>query len=184
MRLSTEAPETILKRSIIIAIFASVAVVLGLVETLIPVNFQIPGAKLGLGNIMVLACLTFFRGRDAFALIVLKTVLTAFLLGSFSSFLFSFFGGVFSFVVMYGLIKIGRHHFSLIGVSTAGGIAHNIGQLTAAMIVLGTSKIFYYLPFLMLTGIVTGIFVGLATRYLVTSLRKVPLMESVTVHNG
>lgn len=183
MRSPIESPDLALRRSVMIAMFTAVAVVLGLVETLIPVNFQIPGAKLGLGNIMVLTCLTFFRGKDAFALIVLKTVLTAFLLGTFSSFLFSFFGAMFSFVMMFGLMKIGRNNFSLIGISLVGGITHNIGQLTAAMIVLGTSKIFYYLPFLMLTGIVTGIFVGIVTRYLVQSLRKVPQFEAMILND-
>lgn len=164
-----------LKKTVVIAIFVAAAVVLGVIESLIPVNFQVPGAKLGLGNIMVLTCLYYFQGKDAFALVLLKSVLTSFLLGTFSSFLFSFFGALFSFVVMYALMRIGNKRFSQIGISVAGGITHNIGQLTAATFVLGTSKIFYYLPFLMLTGIVTGIFVGMAARYLIRSLHKLPM---------
>jgi heptaprenyl diphosphate synthase len=170
---------TALKKTVILAIFAAVAVVLGIVESLIPIPMQVPGAKLGLGNIMILTCLVFFKGRDAFTLVVLKTVLTSFILGTFSTFLFSFFGALFSFVIMYLLLKLGKEMFSLIGVSVAGGIMHNIGQLTAATFVLGTSKIFFYLPFLVLTGIVTGVFVGLAAKYLVASLQKQPIFEQL-----
>jgi heptaprenyl diphosphate synthase len=170
---------TALKKTVILAIFAAVAVVLGIVESLIPIPMQVPGAKLGLGNIMILTCLVFFKGRDAFTLVVLKTVLTSFILGTFSTFLFSFFGALFSFVIMYLLLKLGKEMFSLIGISVAGGIMHNIGQLTAATFVLGTSKIFFYLPFLVLTGIVTGVFVGLAAKYLVASLRKQPIFEQL-----
>lgn len=178
MQQQAKLPDDGLKKTVIISIFAAAAVVLGIVEAFIPVPVSVPGAKLGLGNIMVLTCLYFLRGKDALALVILKTVLTSFILGTVSSFLFSLFGAMFSFAVMYVLMRFGRKQFSLIGISIAGGIFHNIGQLTAATMVLGTAKIFYYFPFLMISGIVTGIFVGLAARYLVTSLRKLPLFES------
>lgn len=156
-----------IRRTVIISIFAAIAVVLGLVEAMIPFHSAVPGAKLGLGNIMVLTCLVFLRGRDALMLVVLKTVLTSFLLGTFSSFLFSISGGLLSFLFMYALVRFGKERFSFIAISIVGGIMHNIGQLGAASVVLGTSKIFYYLPVLLLTGIATGVFVGIAARYLI-----------------
>ncbi|GJM77374.1 hypothetical protein HMSSN036_95900 [Paenibacillus macerans] len=73
-----ETSNLILKRTVIVAIFAAVAVVLSLVESIIPVNMGVPGAKLGLANIMVLTCLYFLRTRDAFMMVLLKTLLTAF----------------------------------------------------------------------------------------------------------
>ncbi|NMM52499.1 Gx transporter family protein [Paenibacillus aquistagni] len=166
-----------LKKTVIIAIFSAVAVVLGIIESFIPLPFAVPGAKLGLANVMVLTCLYFLRGRDAFALIILKTVITSLILGTFSAFLFSFLGAVFSFVVMYGLMKIGRGRISLIGISVVGGVAHNAGQLTAAVMVFKTSKIFYYLPPLMLLGVVTGVFIGIAVKYVVQALSKQSLFE-------
>lgn len=172
---SINETAVILRKTVIIAIFAAVAVVLSIVESLIPVNFSVPGAKLGLANIMVLTCLYFLRGRDALMLIFLKTVLTAMIFGTFSSFLFSLFGAVFSFAVMYGLLRISGKRLSLIGISIAGGVAHNIGQLTAASFIFKTSSIFYYLPVLLLTGIATGILIGIAVRYLVPSLSKLAL---------
>lgn len=168
-----------LRRVVIIAIFAAITIVLGLIEAMIPLQLAVPGAKLGLGNIMVLTCLYFLRARDALTLIALKTVLTALILGTFSSFLFSIAGSLLSFLCMYGLLRIGRGRFSMIGISLIGGVTHNIGQLGAATIVLGTAKIFYYLPFLMAAGIITGIFVGFAARYLIQRLERIPAFEEL-----
>ena len=115
---------------------------------MIPFAVAIPGAKLGLGNILVLTCLWFFAGKDALWLIAVKTLLTAFILGTFSTFLFSIMGALASFAVMWLMLRFARGQFSLVAVSVAGGVAHNLGQLTAAAIVLGTSRIYYYLPVL------------------------------------
>lgn len=172
-----EHSSIVLKRTVIVAIFAAVAVVLSLVEALIPINMSVPGAKLGLANIMVLTCLYFLRPRDALMMVVLKTLLTSFILGTFSSLLFSIMGALFSFVSMWFLLLVGRKSLSLISISIIGGIAHNVGQLTAATLYFKTTKIFYYLPMLMITGILTGIAVGIAVRYLVPSLSKLSLFE-------
>ena len=177
MSLSTEESTRMLRRIVIVAIFAAVAVVLSIVESIIPVNLQIPGAKLGLANIMILTCLYFLRGRDALMLVVLKTIITAFIFGTFSSMLFSLFGSLFSFIVMFMVIKLGRNQVSLIGVSVIGGVGHNFGQITAASIVFQTSNIYYYMPLLLLTGLVTGVVVGIAVKYLVPSLTKLSLFE-------
>jgi len=170
-----------LKRTVMIAMFAAVSVVLGIVESFIPITISIPGAKLGLGNIMVLTCLVFFKGKDAWMLILIKTILTSFILGTFSTFIFSFFGATLSFMIMYAMLRLGKDQFSLIGISIIGGITHNIGQLVAAALVLGTTGIFYYMPVLLVTGVVTGVFVGMATRYLVSSLDRIGLFDSMGV---
>ncbi|MGN7359428.1 Gx transporter family protein [Paenibacillus sp. SAF-054] len=178
MPLSDDEASAVLKKTVMIAIFAAVAVVLSIAESMIPVNIQIPGAKLGLANIMILTCLYFLKARDALTLVVLKTILTAFIFGTFSSLLFSLFGSLLSFVVMALLMKLGRRQFSLIGISIAGGIAHNIGQLAAASIVFSTLNIFYYLPALLISGIATGILVGIAVKYLVPSLSRLALFNA------
>lgn len=165
-----------LRKLIIVSIFASLAVVLGVVEALIPFTVTIPGAKLGLGNIVVLTCIVCFGGKDALLLIFIKTLLTAFILGSFSTFLFSVLGALSSFVIMFLMVRFGSKQFSLMTTSIMGGIVHNLGQLLAASIVLGTVKIFYYLPFLMLAGIVTGLFVGAASIHLIRSLNRLQLL--------
>lgn len=181
MPMSSSESATALKRTVIIAIFAAVAVVLSLIEAQIPLSGMglVPGAKLGLANIMILTCIYFLRGRDALMLVILKTLLTAFLLGTFSSLMFSLFGSLFSFIVMFVLMLLSGKgkSISLIGISIAGGIAHNIGQLLAASMVFASLSIFYYLPMLLITGVVTGIAVGYAVRYLVASLSKISLFE-------
>ncbi|AIQ39050.1 Gx transporter family protein [Paenibacillus sp. FSL R7-0297] len=179
MPMSSSESATALKRTVIIAIFAAVAVVLSIVEAQIPLAGMglMPGAKLGFANIMILTCIYFLRGRDVFVLVILKTLLTAFLLGTLSSLLFSLFGSLFSFVVMFALVKLGGKRFSVIGISIAGGLAHNTGQLLAASFVFNSTSIFYYLPILLITGIVTGIAVGFAVRYVVDSLSKISLFE-------
>lgn len=110
-------------------------------------------------------------------LVILKTLLTSFLLGTFSSLLFSLFGSLLSFVVMFLLIRFTGKRLSVIGVSIAGGLAHNTGQLVAASMVFNSTTILYYLPILLITGIVTGILVGFAVRYLMASLSRISLFE-------
>lgn len=175
MLMPSEAQK--LRKTVVISMFASVAVVLGVVESLIPFAVSLPGAKLGLGNIIVLTCLVFFTARDAWTLIMLKTIITSFIFGSFSTFLFSLFGAALSFAFMFLMLRLGKDQFSLTGVSIVGGIMHNLGQLAAASIVLGTTSILYYLPFLLVSGVVTGIIVGFATRYLVDALSKLSIMD-------
>ncbi|MDQ0196291.1 Gx transporter family protein [Paenibacillus wynnii] len=179
MPMSSSESATALKRTVIIAIFSAVAVVLGILEAQIPLVGMglMPGAKLGFANIMILTCIYFLRGRDALLLVILKTLLTAFLLGTFSSLLFSLCGSLLSFLIMFLMVRFGRKRFSLIGISIAGGLAHNIGQLLAASVVFSSSSILYYLPLLLITGVVTGIAVGFAVRYLVDSLSKISLFE-------
>ena len=166
-----------LRRLIIVSIFAALAVVLGVVEALIPFTVTIPGAKLGLGNIVVLTCLVCLGGRDALLLICIKTLLTSFILGSFSTFLFSVLGALSSFIIMYVMVRFGSKLFSLMITSVMGGIVHNLGQLLAASIVLGTTKIFYYLPFLLLAGIATGLFVGAASKHLIQALNRLQMFN-------
>lgn len=166
-----------LRKLAVISMFASLSVVLGILEAMIPFAATIPGAKLGLGNIMVLSCLVCLGGRDTLWLIGLKTLMTAFMLGSFSTFVFSLFGALGSFGIMYAMLKLGESSFSLTGVSVAGGIAHNVGQLAAASLVLGTTAIFYYLPFLLGAGVATGVFVGWAARHLVSAFRRIDLVS-------
>jgi len=161
-----------LRRLTVIAILASLAVVLGIVEAMIPFAVAVPGAKLGLGNIVVLVCLLFFGGRDTLMLLLVKTLLTAFILGSFSTFLFSILGALASFLAMLAMLRLGRGSFSLISISIVGGICHNLGQLTAASWVLGTTKIFYYLPFLLAAGIATGVVVGIAAGHLGAAMSR------------
>ena len=94
-----------------------------------------------------------------------------------AAFIFSISGGMLSIIVMILLKKSGR--FSMLGVSVAGGTAHNIGQIAAAAVVVGTAKIAYYLPVLLITGVITGIVNGCVARIIKISLQKNGLNDIV-----
>ncbi|EEC57092.1 heptaprenyl diphosphate synthase component I [[Bacteroides] pectinophilus ATCC 43243] len=155
-------------------IFTALAMIFSYVEMLLPISIGVPGAKLGLANIAVLVVLYVAGGRTAFCVDILRIVLTSILFGNMAAFIFSISGGMLSIIVMILLKKSGR--FSMLGVSVAGGTAHNIGQIAAAAVVVGTAKIAYYLPVLLITGVITGIVNGCVARIIKISLQKTDLM--------
>ena len=146
----------------------AVAFVLGYVESLLPISFGVPGIKLGLSNIVVLLCLYEGTVKEAFGISIVRIVLSGFTFGNLSMMLYSFVGGMLSFLVMFLLKKSNR--FSIYGVSVAGGVSHNIGQILVAMLVLQTEMILYYLPFLLVAGSVAGTCIGFVGGILVKRL--------------
>jgi len=157
---------------IFVALLVAQAIVLSIIERMIPINFAIPGAKLGLANIVTLTSIYLFSFRQTFSIIILRTIMTSFIMGSFSSFMYSISGALLSFFVMYFLMVVSREKISIIGVSLVGGVSHNIGQLIVAMMIIQNGRIFYYLPFLILTGTGTGLVVGITAKYLLGYLRN------------
>ena len=154
-------------------VFTALALIFSYVETLIPIHFGIPGAKLGLANLVVVIVLYKAGWKDALLLSVTRIVLSGFLFGNLFGILYSLAVGLFSLVVMT-IIKR-RESFSMIGVSMAGGVTHNIGQLIVAMIVVETYQVGYYLPALMLAGLVTGTLTGLVCREVLRRLKDFPM---------
>ena len=129
------------------------AIICGYVEMLIPFDFGIPGIKLGLANIVALA------------VSVSRVLLIGILFGNAMSVFYSLAGGVLSLIVMYLVKKI--PYFSTVGVSVAGAAAHNIGQLAAALVVIGMKAVMFYLPFLLIAAVITGFLIGLGAGYLI-----------------
>ncbi|MCY6372664.1 Gx transporter family protein [Clostridium ganghwense] len=160
------------QKIIFIALLVAQAIVLSIIEKMIPLNFSVPGAKLGLANIITLTSIYIFSFREAFFIIILRTIMTSFILGSFSSFLYSVAGAILSFFVMYTLILISREKISIIGVSLVGAVFHNLGQLLVAMVIIQNAKIMYYLPLLMISGVGTGFVVGVCVKYLLGFIKK------------
>ena len=136
----------------------ALALIAGYVESLIPVAVAIPGIKLGAANSVILLLLYMVGAREAFLVNISRVVLSGFLFGSMSSILYSLSGAIVSLVVMTLLKKTNR--FSISGVSMAGGVFHNVGQLIMAAFVLETTAVWYYLPVLILSGSITGILIG------------------------
>lgn len=141
------------------------AIICGYVEMLIPFDFGIPGIKLGLANIVALVLLYKNGFLPALAVNVSRVLLIGILFGNAMSVFYSLAGGVLSLIVMYLVKKI--PYFSTVGVSVAGAAAHNIGQLAAALVVIGMKAVMFYLPFLLIAAVITGFLIGLGGGYLI-----------------
>lgn len=153
-----------------LGVFLALALILSYVESLIPFYFGIPGVKLGLTNLIVVVMLYCTGTKEAFGVSVARILLAGFLFGNLFSILYSLAGGVLSFIVMCLLKKTGRFH--VISVSVTGGISHNIGQLIAAAFVVETYDIFYYMPFLLIAGVVTGFGIGMLAQEFILRFEK------------
>ena len=140
-------------------VFTALALIFSYIETLIPIPFGIPGMKLGLANLVIVIVLYQEGWKEALILSVVRIVLSGFMFGSLSMIIYSLAGGILSLIVMTVLQKNGG--FSRIGVSIAGGVSHNIGQMVIAMFVVETYRIIYYLPVLLISGMLTGLLIGI-----------------------
>lgn len=151
----------------LIATLTASAVVIGIIESFIP-SIGIPGIKLGLANIVILVTLYELGIIEAIFVNVLRVVLVSLIRGTIMSmgFVMSLTGAIFSLGIMI-LFYLVIRKFSIIGVSVIGAIFHVIGQILIAMIYLGTSGIVYYLPFIALSAIVTGVIVGIVSQLII-----------------
>ena len=156
------------KRLVLLAMLTAVAMILSYVESLLP-SVGIPGVKMGLANIAVIFALFRFGWKEAAALSLVRVVLVSLLFGSVGAMLYSLAGAVLSLAVMALLRRIDR--FSTVGISVAGGVAHNAGQILMAMLILQTKQLLVYLPVLAVSGIAGGVLTGLAAALLI---RRIP----------
>lgn len=145
------------KRLVLLAMLTAVAMILSYVESLLP-SVGIPGVKMGLANIAVIFALFRFGWKEAAALSLVRVVLVSLLFGSVGAMLYSLAGAVLSLAVMALLRRIDR--FSTVGISVAGGVAHNAGQILMAMLILQTKQLLGYLPVLAVSGIAGGVLTG------------------------
>lgn len=145
-------------RAAYFGVFTALALIFSYIETLIPIQFGTPGIKLGLANLVVVIVLFKTGWKEALLLSVTRIVLAGFIFGSLFSIVYSLAGGVLSLGIMTLLARTGR--FSVAGVSMAGGVSHNIGQLIVAMLAVETYQVGYYLPVLLIAGLITGAVIG------------------------
>lgn len=150
-------------------LFAALAILMGYVEMLIPLPVPIPGVKLGLANVIIIIMLYFMDAKSAFFVSLMRVLLSGLLFAGLAGLLYSLAGAMLSFAVMALLQKTGR--FSIIGVSVAGGVFHNVGQIVVAALAVENVKMAYYLPFLLVSGVVTGFVIGLVAKTALVYLR-------------
>lgn len=153
------------RRLTALSLTVSFALILSFLESRIPAFVAIPGVKMGLANIAVIFALYKFGIKEAISVSALRVILVSALFGTPVSFIYSITGAVSSLLVMFLLKRLTP--LNEITVSVAGGVMHNIGQICAASIILGTSVVLYYLPFLLLSGVIAGIAVGVASGLLI-----------------
>ncbi|MGL6199903.1 MAG: Gx transporter family protein [Lachnospiraceae bacterium] len=158
-------------RVVAFGVFAALALIFSYVEGLIPIQLGIPGVKLGLANLIVVIALYKVSWKETLLLAIVRVLLAGFLFGNLFSIVYSLAGSLVSLAVMMGLKRSVR--FSVIGVSIAGGTAHNIGQLAVAMLVLESSSIIYYAPMLLVAGVLTGMVIGIAANEMLKRLVKI-----------
>lgn len=152
------------------ALLTALAMALSWLESLVPLAGVVPpGVKLGLTNLVVIFALYRMGLRDAAAISLVRVVLVAFTFGNSYSFAYSLAGAALSLAVMALLKRSGK--FSLLGVSVAGGVSHNIAQILVAMAVLETARLAWYLPVLLVSGIAAGVCVGAAGALIVKRIR-------------
>ena len=151
------------------ALMIALAMILSFVESQIPSFFPIPGIKLGLANIAVIFALYRLSIKDAIVVSLIRVVVVSTLFGTSLTLAYSLSGAVLSLLIMVLLKKSDR--FSIVGVSVAGGISHNIVQIIMAIILMHNSVISYYLPFLIVSGIVTGVVIGLVSAKIVERVK-------------
>ena len=147
------------KKIAFISLFVALAMICSYIESLIPINFGIPGVKLGLANVVSVVVLYLFSPLIALIVVILRVILLGILFGNMFSILYSLTGGVVSVILMYITKK--TNLFSLVGVSIVGGVSHNLAQLFVAMVVIEQLKLSLYGPVLIISGIVTGTMIGL-----------------------
>lgn len=160
-------------KKVYFGLFTALALIFSYVETLIPISFGIPGVKLGLANLIIVIALYKINIKEVYLLSVTRVVLAGFMFGNLFSIIYSLAGGLLSLTIMYLLKK--RDGFSVIGISIAGGVFHNIGQLVIAMLVVESMKVGYYVPVLMIAGLITGLLIGIVSDEMLKRLKKIHL---------
>ncbi len=149
----------------------ALAMVFSYVEVLIPFNFGIPGIKLGLANLIVVVGFYSMKTTDVIAVSLVRIFLSGLLFGNLMSILYSLSGGILSIIVMLLLKRL--HKFSIVGVSIAGGVCHNIGQIIVAMFILENFAVAVYLPPLLIAGTITGMLIGILAMRMIPVIKKV-----------
>lgn len=156
------------KKLTMLALTTALAMILSFVESQIPAFVAIPGIKAGLANIAVVFALYKLGSKEAIGISLVRVFLISLLFGHIMILFYSLAGAALSLAGMLLLKKTGK--FSVIAVSVAGGVLHNIGQIAMACILLETNVLTYYLPFLLLSGVIAGIIIGIISGLMVNRI--------------
>lgn len=157
------------KKIATLGILVSLSLILGYIEFLVFPDIMIPGVKIGLSNLCVLLSLYLLDVKSTICLGVLKVILSSILFSGINALVYGLMGIVLSMLVMSLLKKTKR--FSIIGISIAGAVFHNIGQLIAAIVITETMRLLYYGPILLISGIFCGFIIALPGKIIYNTFK-------------
>lgn len=156
------------KKVPILGMFISLALIMSYIESILPISIGIPGAKIGLANIVIIIALYKAGAKEACFISVIRIILSGFLFGNMFSIVYSIMGAVFSLAAMIFLKK--KTDFSVYGISMIGAVMHNAGQTAAAILVLENTALISYLPVLVVVGTIIGILIGMVSANIIKHL--------------
>lgn len=154
------------------------AIIIFTVESQLPPIAPIPGIKLGLANVINLIAMYMLGRRESFIILVLRIVISSIFAGKFTGFMYSISGGIMCFLFMSVMSLFIKENRMWV-VSVFGAIGHNIGQIVIACFIMGTFQIIWYLPILMISGIITGTFTGIAAQTALKHMRKTGIISKI-----
>jgi heptaprenyl diphosphate synthase len=160
-----------LQRYIFLSLLTAAALILSILEGMIPLPYIAPGAKLGLSNIVTMTVIVVFGFKDAMLVVILRCILLMLVATNPVTFIYSLASGIMSTIVMSMGLKYCKK-LSFIGVSVLGAMTHNATQVTVAAIIFGTFNLYYYMPVLSLVSIFTGCFVGYSSIFVSDNLNR------------
>lgn len=162
-------PKT--RKLALMAMFTAASLIVFVIEAQIPAPIPVPGVKLGLANVVTLIAMVMLGRREAGLILLVRIAMVSMFTGGVSAFIFSIAGGALAYAVMCLTLKLFPEKLLWV-VSVLGAIAHNLGQLIAAIIITKTSSLMLYAPVLLASAVVTGAFTGIAAMYLTQRLDK------------
>lgn len=160
------------KKDAVIIILICNAILISLIELVIPIPVPIPGVKLGLANIITIIAIAFLGFQDVLLIVFLRCIVVAVLSKGITVLPFSLTGGILSAIAMWLLYEKASRFFSIKGISVVGAIVHNTAQLVVASLILGESVLIYYFPVLLISAVITGLVTGSISELTVREIEK------------
>ncbi|MDD6483091.1 MAG: Gx transporter family protein [Clostridiales bacterium] len=166
------------KRLTLSALLLAAALTIFVIEAQLPPLVPIPGVKLGLANVITLEAIYILGRKEAFLILALRILLGSIFTGNLFALCYSAAGGLMCFLAM-SLASYWLDEKNMWLVSILGAAAHNMGQIAAAFVLTGVRQVIYYLPVLLISGVVTGLFTGMAAKYVFFALKKQKYIKDI-----
>jgi heptaprenyl diphosphate synthase len=172
------------KKDAVIIILICNAILISLLESIIPIPIPVPGVKLGLANIITIIAIVFLDFKDVLIIVILRCIVVAILIKGITVLPFSLAGALLSAVIMWLLYKKLFRLFSIRGISIIGAMTHNIAQLAVAALILRENIIWYYLPILLISAAITGFITGVISELTIREIDKKGIFKKLSSRSG